>query len=155
MGFKDLNEIIDYAIAREKEAEDFYNAISQEESMSGAREMLEEFAVMEQKHQVLLEKFKTKGLDKSLANYNFKWIKDIKRSDYVVEMEYKKGMGYGDILLIASQREGAALKLYNALLAQAENEDAKQLFKVLCQEEAKHKKIFETKYDDYMAEMGD
>jgi ferritin len=28
-------------------------------------------------------------------------------------------------------------------------------FKVLCQEEAKHKLALETMYDDYMAEMGD
>jgi len=155
MEFKDLNEIIDFAIEREKEAEAFYKLISQEESMSGTREMLEEFAKMEEKHQVLLQKFKEKGLDESVTKYGFKWIKDIKRSDYVVEMKYEKGMGYGDILLLASQREGAALKLYNELLAKAETKDAKDLFKMLCQEEAKHKQIFETKYDDYMAEMGD
>jgi rubrerythrin len=155
MGFKDLNDIIDFAIEREKEAQAFYAEIAKEESMSGTREMLEEFAKMEQKHEVLLQKFKDKGLDESIGNYGFKWIKDIKRSDYVVEMRYEPGLGYGDILLIASQREGKALKLYNELLAQAEDEDAKHLFKMLCQEEAKHKQIFETKYDDYMAEMGD
>ena len=54
-----------------------------------------------------------------------------------------------------AEREGKALKLYNELLAQAEDEDAKHLFKLLCQEEARHKLILETKYDDYMAEMGD
>ena len=155
MDFKDLNEIIDFAIQREKEAEEFYKTISREESMSGVREMLEEFAQMESKHAVLLQKFKEKGLDESVAKYGFKWIKDIKRSDYVVEMTYEKGMAYGDILLLASQREGKALELYNELLAKAETDDAKQLFKLLCQEEAKHKQHFETQYDDYMAEMGD
>ncbi len=155
MEFKDLNEIIDFAIEREKEAEAFYVMISKEESMSGTREMLEEFAVMEQKHVTLLEKFKEKGLDESLERYNFRWIKDIKRSDYVMDLEFEPGMGYGDILLIAAKREEKALKLYNELLAQADTEDAKTLFKVLCQEEAKHKQIFELKYDDYMAEMGD
>ena len=155
MEFKDLNEIIDFAIQREKDAEAFYKLISQEESMSGTREMLEEFAQMEQKHRVLLQKFKEKGLDESVANYDFKWIKDIKRSNYIVDMTYEEGMGYGDILLLAAKREEKALKLYNELLAQAQTEEARQLFKMLCQEEAKHKQIFETKYDDYMAEMGD
>ena len=53
------------------------------------------------------------------------------------------------------KREEAALKLYNTLLDQAEDEGAKTLFKMLCQEEAKHKLGLETMYDDYMAKMGD
>lgn len=155
MEFKDLNEIIDFAIEREKEAEAFYTMLSKEETMSGTREMLEEFATMENRHHVLLQKFRDKGLDASVEKYNFKWIKDIKRSDYVVDMAYEKGMGYGDILLIAAKREEKALALYNELLAKTDDADAKQLFKMLCQEEAKHKQAFELKYDDYMAEMGD
>ena len=35
------------------------------------------------------------------------------------------------------------------------SEESRTLFKVLCQEEAKHKLALETMYDDYMAEMGD
>lgn len=155
MEFKDLNEIIDFAIEREREAQKFYRTISKEESMSGTREMLEEFASMEEKHEMLLKKFKEKGLEDRADKYNYKWIKDIKRSDYLVEMKYEKGMAYGDILRLAAQREGKALKLYNELLAKAETKEAKELFKLLCQEEAKHKQVFETKYDDYMACMGD
>ena len=34
-------------------------------------------------------------------------------------------------------------------------EEGKNLFKILCQEEAKHKLALETMYDDYMAELGD
>ena len=64
-------------------------------------------------------------------------------------------MGYRDILMIAMKREEKALKLYNELLQQSETEDRKKLFKMLCQEEAKHKLAFETMYDDYMAELGD
>jgi rubrerythrin len=53
------------------------------------------------------------------------------------------------------KREEKALKLYNQFLDQADSDEAKKLFKVLCQEEAKHKLALETIYDDYMAEMGD
>jgi len=34
-------------------------------------------------------------------------------------------------------------------------EDFANVFKLLCQEEAKHKQILETIYDDFMAEQGD
>lgn len=155
MEFKDLNEIINYAIEREKEAEEFYKTISQEETMSGAKEMLEEFAQEEVKHQRILKEFLNKGAVKSLERYKLKWIVDIKRSDYVPDMEYSKGMGYNELLMLAMKREEKALALYNKLLNEADTEEGKKLFKVLCQEEAKHKLKFETLYDDYMAEMGD
>lgn len=155
MEFENLKAVIDYAIEREKEAAEFYESVSKEEPMSGAKEMLDEFAKEERKHQAMLEKFQTEGIDRSLAEYKLKWIPDIKRSDYVVEMEYKKGMGFSELLMLAMKREEKALKLYNELLAKAEGEDAKKLFKVLCQEEAKHKNTLETMYDDHMAKAGD
>jgi rubrerythrin len=117
--------------------------------------MFAEFAVEEQKHEKILQEFKTKGIAKSLEDYKFKWITDIKRSDYLVDLEYEEGMPYNEILLLAMKREEKALKLYNQFLEQADTEEAKKLFKVLCQEEAKHKLALETIYDDYMAGMGD
>jgi rubrerythrin len=155
MDFQNLQEIIQFAIEKEIEAAEFYESVSREESMSGSREMLQEFALEEKKHRKMLEAFVAGGVTEGLEDYEFKWIKDIKRSDYTVDLTYEKGMGYNDLLLMAAQREEKALKLYNELLAQAGSKEAKQLFKVLCQEEAKHKLYLETKYDDYMADMGD
>ncbi|OQY58588.1 MAG: rubrerythrin [Desulfobacteraceae bacterium 4572_88] len=155
MEFESLKAVIDYAIEKEKEAADFYKSVSREEPMSGAKQMLEEFAQEERKHQTMLEKFQTEGIDRNLAEYRLKWIPDIKRSDYVVEMEYKKGMGFTDLLMLAMKREEKALKLYDEMLAKAEGEDAKKLFKVLCQEESKHKNTLEIMYDDHMAKVGD
>jgi rubrerythrin len=155
MDFKDLGDIINYAIEREKEAEEFYRKISEEETMSGVKELLDEFAQEEVKHQRVLKEFLHKGAVKSLEKYKLKWIVDIKRSDYVPDMVYRKGMNYNELLMLAMKREEKALALYNKLLDEADSEEAKKLFKVLCQEEAKHKLKFETMYDDYMAEMGD
>ena len=90
-----------------------------------------------------------------MQEYQLKWITDIKRSDYVVDLEYQKGMAYNEILMLAMKREEKALKLYNDFLDQADTEEGKKLFKILCQEEAKHKLALETMYDDYMAQMGD
>jgi rubrerythrin len=155
MDFENLKAIIDFAIESEKEAADFYETASREETLSGSRQMLLEFADQERKHQELLEKYQREGLGDSLKNYEFKWITDIKRSDYVDDIEYEAGMAYHEMLMLAIKREEKALKLYNELLRQADSEDAGQLFKMLCQEEAKHKLALETMYDDYMAEMGD
>jgi rubrerythrin len=155
MEFENLDAILDFAIEKEIEAAEFYTTISKEEAFTGAGRMFEEFAQEERKHQMMLEEFKTKGVTASVQDYNFKWITDIKRSNYVVDLVYSPGMGYNEILMLAMKREEKALKLYNDFLAQAGSDESKTLFKMLCQEEAKHKLALETMYDDYMAEMGD
>ncbi|MEJ2169277.1 MAG: ferritin family protein [Desulfobacterales bacterium] len=155
MEFENLDAILDFAIAKEIEAAEFYISISKQEVFSGAGKMFEEFAQEERKHQRMLEEFKTKGAVASMGEYNFKWITDIKRSDYVVDLEFSPGMAYNEILILAMKREEKALKLYNDFLAQADSDESRTLFKILCQEEAKHKLALETMYDDYMAKMGD
>jgi rubrerythrin len=168
MDFESLKDLIAFAIEKEVEAADFYEENSKAESMSGKKEMLLEFAAEERKHQQLLETYLNQcvsdGLEgfkgdeciiDGLDNYKFKWITDIKRSNYVDEIEYKPGMAYNELLLLAMKREENALALYNKLLAEADTDGAKTLFKMLCQEEAKHKLYLETLYDDYMAAMGD
>lgn len=156
MNFENLEEIIDFAIEKEREAAEFYQKISaDEEDFSGSKKMFAEFAAEEQKHEKILQEFKAKGISKSLEEYQLKWITDIKRSDYLVDLEYEPGMPYNEILLLAMKREENALKLYNDFLDQADTDEGKKLFKILCQEEAKHKLALETIYDDYMATMGD
>jgi rubrerythrin len=155
MTFENLEAALDFAIGKEKEAVAFYTGLSKEESFSGASKMFEEFAAEEQKHQKMLEEFKSRGVAAAVQGYRFKWISDIKRSDYVTDLEYRPGMGYRDILMLAMKREEKALKLYNDFLSREDSEAGKSLFKVLCQEEAKHKLALETMYDDYMAKMGD
>ncbi len=155
MGFENLKEIVDYAKEKEQEAADFYLEASEKEVFSGSREMLKDFAKQELKHKQMLEDIETKGVVESVQDYKFKWIKDIKRSNYVEDIEYHPGLGYKDMLLLAMKREENALKLYNDLQDRAEDQATKDFFKVLCQEEAKHKLSLETLYDDYMAEMGD
>ena len=45
-------------------------------------------------------------------------------------------MPYRDILMLAAKREEKSLALYNLLLTKAESEAVREVFKVLCQEEA-------------------
>jgi len=155
MDFNNLTEIIDFAIAKEVEAAEFYRTVCEQENFSGKKEMFLEFAAEERKHQTLLEDLKSGDVGDKLDDYKFKWITDIKRSDYVDDITYSPGMAYNDILLLAAKREEKALALYNQMLANAHTEEAKKVFKMLCQEEAKHKLALETMLDDYMAKMGD
>jgi len=153
MSFKSFEEIVQFAMDKEKEAVDFYSGLAEEAIFSGAKETLEGFAKEEQKHFDMLKNLGEAGT--ALADYKFEWIPDIKRSNYLVDMDEPADMDYADLLRLAMKREEKALKLYNELLEKAEKEDFKKVFKMLCQEEAKHKLTLETMYDDYMAEQGD
>lgn len=155
MDFKELKDVIDFAIEKEQEAADFYLEASEQESFSGSKDMFKEFAQEEIKHKNLLQDLLDNKVDDSVKSYKLKWITDIKRSDFVDEVEYTPGMGYRETLMLAMKREEKALKLYNDMLANSEDANVQKLFKILCQEEAKHKLSLETMYDDYMAEMGD
>ena len=153
MNFNSVDEIIAYAIEKEKEAVDFYTEISENESLQGVRKTFEDFANEEKKHVKMLEDL---GSNKEkIAEYEFKWIPDMKRSDYMVDITYEKGMHYTEILRLAMKREEKSLQLYNELASKADKSEFVNLFKILSQEEAKHKNILETIYDDFMAEQGD
>jgi len=153
MSFQSFEEIVQFAIEKEQEAVAFYEDASRQEPYSGAKKTFEEFANEERKHEALL-----KGLlkgEKSLSEYQFKWIPDIKRSNYIEPMEYQKGMSYPDILRLAMKREERALQLYRDLSEKTDNAELLNVLKMLRQEEAKHKLALETLYDDHMAKMGD
>jgi rubrerythrin len=153
MGFETFEEILEFAIDKEKEAVIFYQDLARQAPFAGAREIFEEFSREERKHQVMLEDF---GKDKeTLTEYQFEWIPDLKRSDYLVDVEYEKSMIYPDLLRLAMKREEIALRLYNEFSQNSKKEELKKVFKMLSQEEAKHKLKLETLYDDYMAEQGD
>ena len=90
-----------------------------------------------------------------VSDYDFEWVPDMKRSDFLVDIPYEKNMSYKDMLHLAIKREEKSLALYNDLLKNAQSAQFQNVFKMLCQEEASHKLKLETLYDDYMAEMGD
>lgn len=153
MTFESFEVLIEFAIEKEREAAAFYASLAQQTSFSGVKDSLLEMEKEEKRHESLLGNLKDNKA--MVEEYNFKWIPDMKRSDYMVEMKYEDGMNYTDILRIAMKREEKALKMYNALQKKTNDPEHIRILKVLCQEEAKHKLFLEGLYDDHMAEQGD
>ena len=108
MSFESFEEIVEYATNKEKEAVAFYEEVALKAPSAREKEILEGFAREEKKHQAMFEDF---GKNKeALKGYKFTWIPDIKRSNYIVDMEYKNGMDYIDLLRLAMKREENASK---------------------------------------------
>jgi len=151
MKFETFDEIITYAIEKEKQAVAFYEDLSRHERSSDIKDTFQSFVKDEQKHVYILTNYSKKNI----ADYKVKKIQDLQRSDYIVDMDYEPGMAYPDILRLAMKREEKAVKLYEDLSKQMEIGENKKLFDVLAQEEKKHKLKIETIFDDLMLERGD
>lgn len=151
MHFETFEDIIAYAVEKEKEAAAFYEDLAGREKFSGNKDTFAAFAQEERKHRQMLDNFGRENVEE----YKLQKIPDLKRSDYIVDLKYEPGMSYSDILKLAMKREEKALKFYNDFADKIHNQEHRKLFQVLAQEEAKHKLRLETFLDDYMEKMGD
>jgi len=151
MEFGSVDEILAFATDREKEAVEFYESLAKKATRASLKETFVNFAREEEKHVTLLTDIS--GNKEKIDAYKFKKIADLKISDYMLEKEYEEGMPMPEILKLAMKREEIAVKLYTDLAGQTDHEDAKKVFMILVQEEAKHKLGLETMYDDYLADQ--
>jgi rubrerythrin len=142
--FKDINDILDFAINSEQEAVEFYTRLASNAKNADMKNVFEQFAKEEIGHKAKLTKIKNEGIFSMPAEK----VADLKISDYIVSVKATPDMSYEEALVLAMKKEKAAFKLYSNLAAKAPNDDMKKLFLGLAQEEAKHKLRFEVEYDD-------
>ncbi|MDP2969609.1 MAG: ferritin family protein [Deltaproteobacteria bacterium] len=141
---KKFKEIIQFAIDKEIEAFNFYTGASQNAKYSGGKELFLSLAKEEEGHRKLLENL---NMEK-VSQKRIEKVLDLHISDYMVEVDMKPGLSYGDTLRIAMKREEKSLKLYNDMKDSNTDEDLKKLFTLLVNEEAKHKLRLEKIYDE-------
>lgn len=150
MSFKSTDDILAYAIDKEKEAVAFYKGLSTKDNFASVKETFLNFAGEEQKHVELLQGMVDNK--STIQNYEIKSIPDLKISDYLVDIEYEEGMFMNDIIRLAMKREEQAVKLYKDLASRSENPEVTKIFQILIQEESKHKLALESMYDDFLAD---
>ena len=140
-----VDDILDFAILSEENSAAFYDELAGLAERPAMKEALEQFAREALGHKAKLERVK-KG--KLLVKAEAKVV-DLKMGDYLVETEPSAQMDYQDILIIAMKKEKSAFKLYSDLAAATDDAELQDLFKMLAQEEAKHKLRFELEYDEH------
>ena len=151
MNFGSVDEILKFAIGKEKEAVEFYTSLAKQATRASLKETFVNYSKEEQKHVTHLSDIS--GNKEKIDAYKFKKITDLKISDYLVEKEYEEGMPMPEILKLAMKREEAAVKLYTDLAGQTDNQEVKKVLMILVQEESKHKFGLESMYDDYLADQ--
>jgi len=144
MKLQELQNIIDFAIEKEKEAAGFYNDLADRVKMKALAEEFRKIAAMEEGHRERLKK-----MDVTEAAQSFtKQVMDLHIAEYVVEKQPTSDMSWQDILSIAMHRELASINLYTDLEKLVTEPLSKQLFQNLAAEERGHKLFFEKIWDD-------
>lgn len=144
--FNSIDDVLDFAINAEQEAVDFYNQLAENAKTEDMRFVFTSFAQEEIEHKARLTQIKKEGLFKVEP----KKITDLKISDYMADVEATPNMTYQEALVVAMAKEKAAFKLYYDLAKQSENQEMKDAFVSLAQEESRHKLRFEIEYDEYV-----
>ena len=145
--FKNMNEILSFAINAEQEAIDFYTNLSSISDNEQMKKVFLEFAREEMKHKANLADLK--------ANKTYRLpdekIRDLKIAEYLGnDITPSPDLKYPEALVLAMKKEKNAFRLYLLLSEEAPNPEMKQLFLTLAQEESKHKLRFELEYDEYI-----
>jgi rubrerythrin len=144
--FENITDILDFAIANEQSAFEFYSELAKNARNEDMRDTFERFAQEEIGHKAKLLKVKEEGV---FTKENVK-ITDLKIADYLDKVQATPDMSYQDALVLAMKREKAAFRLYTKLAAKTSHSNLTNLFLALAQEESKHKLMFEVEYDEYI-----
>jgi rubrerythrin len=143
-GFKNVEEILDFAIGQEEKAVQAYTSLADRTDDAQMRQVLEGYADEERGHKAKLLAIRH---GKNLMPEPQE-ITDLDIADYLPDVEPSPGLDYMETLTLAMKAEKAAFKLYSDLAAMAEDDQVRATLLSLAQEEAKHKLRFEVEYDE-------
>lgn len=141
--FASVEDVLDFAIAEEMVAKDFYESLAERARNPVMREVFEQFAAEELKHRQILENVKSGELVLSKEK-----IQDVKLAEITEEVAPRPDMNYQDALTVAMHKEKQAFLLYSLLAKLCDDDKMRETFLMLAQEEAKHKLCFEIEYDE-------
>lgn len=144
--FRSVDDILDFAMNSEQEAVDFYNSLAESTQNEEMQKIFNQFAQEEISHKARIRKIKEEGT----YEISRERLRNLKVSDYMVNVKPTPDMSYPDALVLAMNKEKAAFRLYMDLSEQTDQQEMKDLFLTLAQEESKHKLRFELEYDEYV-----
>jgi len=134
--------IIEFAIGHEVRAYSLYMDLSKMMVHRKIRELCDDLAKEELEHKVKLEKESSKKCELvspvNLSKYNI-LDGDVNIFKHRIEM-----------FIFAIKKEQASVELYMALSEIVKNEDSRQLFLWLAEQESEHKRRFEYEYNNLL-----
>lgn len=138
------DEILQFAIAREVEAYNFYMALADRVESPEIAEVFRDLAKEEVEHKAKLELevIKTGKILPATEKVT------IPEHDYIIsDVDSALDMDYKDVLMLGMEKEEASFRTYVNLIPSVHDEESREVLMAIAEEEVKHKLRFETEYD--------
>ncbi len=136
-----IDEILEFAIAREIEAYQLYMYMASWVENPEMQQVCRDFADEELEHKAKLELEVMKRGQVTT---------DIDISDYMTDVGNTLDMSYEELLTLAIKKEGVSVKLYTDLARAVRDNQSRETLLALAQEESRHKQRFETEYENLL-----
>ncbi|MEN6386789.1 MAG: ferritin family protein [Phycisphaerales bacterium] len=140
-------DILRVGIARETEANVFYNLLSQYVNNPDIVQICKEFAAEELEHKANLELEVFKLGETTSKNSTI----TSKPLDYMVDLSKVMNLNYPDLLILAMAKEKEAFRFYIELYSLTDKQEFREVLMEMAEEEARHKLRFEIQYDLYVS----
>jgi len=139
-----MRKALDFAIAKEKEAEAFYKEWAQAAKDPAVHALFAELAGSEHGHMEILSNI----TPEEIIRRHDTTTGDLGLSELLIDVAAAPDLTLQEALIVAMKREETAVKLYTRL---AEfGGEAQSLFEALAKEERRHKIKLETEYDEHV-----
>jgi rubrerythrin len=143
MASSSVEEILKFAVDKEREAIAFYEDLARKVENPVVKDAILVMADEERKHEKILMNLTPERTQFARQPTQ----PDMKLSDYLVESPITKDMNYQELLVIAMKREEKAYALYSELELRASDDATRKVFTLLKGEELKHKTRLEKEYE--------
>ena len=140
--FESVDQVLDFAIAREVEAYDLYVQWAGHVKKSRIRNILNDLAQEELDHKAKLEDVKAGQMKIGLEE-----VGNLDIADKIEDVSFQPEMNYTELLILAMKKEDKSVKLYTKLAAASHQPQLRDIFLKLAREEMQHKLRFEVEYD--------
>ena len=140
--FNSIDDVLDFAISREIEAQAFYLKLANIVEKPEMAKVLSDLASEELEHKAKLQAIKAGqiGIGEEIVG-------NLGITGHVKSVEPHSRMSYVDLLVVGMKKEETSRKLYSDLAKVVQTHELKEIFLKLAQEEAEHKLRFEIEYD--------
>jgi len=150
MNFATLKDALNYAMDKEKKANELYLLFRGKVRDDGAKALLKDLADQELGHWKMIQEALLTGTVEGIGAKAKG--QDLQVSDYMVEIELTADSTPQDIMVFAMQMEKKSFDFYNSLLARYRGTELEALFSRLTREEMRHKEILEKEYETHFAQ---
>ncbi len=150
MNVSKLTDALDFAMDKEKKANELYLLFRSKVKDEAARTLLKDLADQELGHMKMIQDALRGGSIEGIGATATG--RDLQVSDYMVEIELTTDSTPQDIMVAAMQMEKKAFDFYSGLLVRYRGTDLEPLFTRLSREEMRHKEILEKEYETHFSQ---